>query len=429
MEFTTIENKRLGEKVLYAKHPTGLDIFIAPKKGYASQYAIFGTRYGSIDNRFRVDDKEVTVPEGIAHFLEHKLFESEDGDAFSRYARTGASANAYTSFDRTCYLFSSTERFKESLEILLDFVQSPYFTEQTVQKEQGIIGQEIKMYEDDPGWRVMFNLLGALYHKHPVKIDIAGTTESISHITADLLYECYHAFYNLHNMVLCVAGDVEPQLVAELADKYLKDAPPSGVESQFEEEPAGVVRPRVEQRLSVSVPLFNLGFKDTPASGRKMAQKEAITSVLLEILCGTSSPLYRRLYDGGLINTSFGTESFTGRSFGAILFGGESRDPDAVADALYAEIERLKQDGIDPAAFARAKKYTYGRLVSHYDRVDGVANALAGLRFLEMGPFDMVEAAAAVTEEDVKNRLETLFKRENAALSVILPVESGAQAS
>ncbi|MFT9077033.1 EF-P 5-aminopentanol modification-associated protein YfmH [Ethanoligenens sp.] len=424
MEFTTITNERLGETVLYAKHPTGLDIFIAPKKGYASQYAIFGTRYGSIDNHFHVGDKDVTVPEGIAHFLEHKLFESEDGDAFSRYARTGASANAYTSFDRTCYLFSSTERFRESLEILLDFVQSPYFTEQTVQKEQGIIGQEIKMYEDDPAWRVMFNLLGAIYHKHPVKIDIAGTTESISHITADLLYECYHAFYNLHNMALCVAGDVDPQVVAELADKLLKDAPPSGVESQFDEEPAGVVQPRVEQRLSVSVPLFNLGFKDLPASGKDAADKEAVTSILLEILCGTASPFYRKLYDAGLINSSFGTESFTGRSFSTVLLGGESRDPDAVAEAVYAEIDRLKRDGIDKEAFVRAKKYTYGRLVSHYDHVDGVANAMAGLRFLGMGPFDMVEAVAQVTEEDVKNRLETVLRQENAALSVILPVES-----
>lgn len=428
MEFTTIANERLGETVLYAKHPTGLDIFIAPKKGYASQYAIFGTRYGSIDNRFRVGEKEVTVPEGIAHFLEHKLFESEDGDAFSRYARTGASANAYTSFDRTCYLFSSTERFKESLEILLDFVQKPYFTEQTVQKEQGIIGQEIKMYEDDPGWRVMFNLLGALYHKHPVKIDIAGTTESISHITADLLYECYHAFYNLHNMALCVAGDVDPALVAKLADKLLKEAPPSGVESLFEEEPDGVVQPRVEQRLSVSVPLFNLGFKDRPAAGKEAAANEAVTSILLEILSGSASPLYRKLYDEGLINTSFGTENFTGRSFGAVLFGGESRDPDAVADAIFAEIDRLKQDGIDSAAFARAKKYTYGRLAAHFDHVDGVANAIAGLRFLGMGPFDLVEAVAQVTEDDVKNRLETVLRRENAALSVILPVQ-GEQAS
>lgn len=423
MEFQTIRSERLDETVFYAKHPSGLSVFIAPKKGYASQFAIFGTRYGSIDNRFRVGGKEVQVPEGVAHFLEHKLFESEDGDAFSRYARTGASANAYTSFDRTCYLFSSTERFAESLEILLDFVQHPYFTEATVQKEQGIIGQEIRMYEDDPSWRVMFNLLGCLYHTHPVKIDIAGTQESISHITADLLYTCYNAFYNLHNMALCVSGDVSPKVVGDLADQWLKDAPPSGVESLFDEEPAGVVKPRVEQRLSVSVPLFDLGFKDAPSSGFAAAKAEATAGVLLELLCGSASPLYRTLYDQGLINQTFGGEYFNGRSFAAVLVGGESRDPDAVADAVHAEITRLRAEGVDAARFARAKKYVYGRLLSHYDNVDGVANALAGMHFLGMGPFDMAEATAGVTAEDIAQKLEGCLSRENAALSVILPAD------
>ncbi|HCC00868.1 MAG TPA: insulinase family protein [Ruminococcaceae bacterium] len=422
MKFEKIWNERLNETVWYAKHSSGLPILVVPKKGYASQYAIFGTRYGSIDNHFRVNGKEITVPEGIAHFLEHKLFESEDGDAFSRYARTGASANAYTSFDRTCYLFSSTENFKESFEILLDFVQHPYFTEQTVQKEQGIIGQEIKMYEDDPSWRVMFNLLGALYHKHPVKIDIAGTTESISHITADLLYECYHAFYNLHNMVLCVAGNVDPDMVAKSADKLLKDTPHNGVESLFETEPAGIVRSRVEQKLSVSVPLFNIGFKDIPASGKEAASKEVATEILLEVLCGSASPLYRTLYDQGLINTSFGTEYFDGRSFASVLIGGESRDPDAVMDALYKEIDRLQRDGIDEKAFTRIKKAYYGRIAGGFDRVDGIANAVAGLHFLGMGPFDLVEAAANVTKNDVEKRLRDCLCRENAALSVILPI-------
>lgn len=424
MEFQTIRSERLDETVFYAKHPSGLSVFVAPKKGYASQFAIFGTRYGSIDNHFRMGGQDVRVPEGIAHFLEHKLFESEDGDAFSRYARTGASANAYTSFDRTCYLFTSTERFTDSLEILLDFVQHPYFTEATVQKEQGIIGQEIRMYEDSPSWRVMFNLLGCLYHTHPVKIDIAGTAESISHITADLLYTCYNAFYNPHNMALCVAGDVSPKVVGDLADKWLKSATDSGVESVFEPEPAGIVSPRAEQHLSVSVPLFDLGFKDMPAEGSAAAQAEATVGVMLELLCGSASPLYRTLYDQGLINQSFGGEYFNGRSFAAVLIGGESRDPDAVAEAVHTEIARLRAEGIDAGRFARAKKYVYGRLLSHYDNVDGVANALAGMHFMGMKPFDMAEATAAVTAENVEQKLTACMSRENAALSVVLPAES-----
>ncbi|MDR3551883.1 MAG: pitrilysin family protein, partial [Clostridia bacterium] len=305
MSFEVIESARLREKVYHLHHETGAEIYIEPKHGYASNYAIFGTRYGSIDNLFSLNGELIAVPEGIAHFLEHKLFESEDGDAFQRYARTGANANAYTSFDRTCYLFSCTEHFSESLEILLDFVQKPYFTEKTVQKEQGIIGQEIGMYLDDPNWRVFFNLLGALYHDHPVRIDIAGTQQSISEITADLLYKCYHAFYNLNNMVLCVSGDLEPEAVLETADRLLIKAPPMQAKAVFKDEPSTIVTSRVEQRLSVSVPLFHIGFKESPSQGKALARSEAINGILLEIVGGDASALYRRLYDGGIINASF----------------------------------------------------------------------------------------------------------------------------
>lgn len=422
MEYETIESRRLKEKVLYGKHPTGLDIYIVPKAGYSSQYAIFGTKYGSIDNRF-TDGKTVTaVPEGIAHYLEHKLFESEDGDAFSRYARTGASANAYTSFDRTCYLFSCTDHFRESLEILLDFVQSPYFTAQTVQKEQGIIGQEIRMYDDDPNWQVMFGLLRGMYHVHPVKIDIAGTQESISHITADLLYQCYRSFYNLHNMVLCVAGDVDPAVVTDAADRLLKPAPAMAVKSTFEPEPETVVTHRVEKKLSVSVPLFNIGFKDMPAEGAEGAKREAVTDILLEILGGDASPLYRRLYDQGLINASFGLQYFSGRSFASSIIGGESRRPDDVAEAVRGEIDRLRREGIPQQDFDAARKSLYGRMASQYDSVEEVANAVAACRFAGLGPFDRVDAVSAVTPQDVAECLETRFTADRCVLSVVSPV-------
>lgn len=422
MDFQITENTRLREKICYYRHPTGLDIFVAPKKGYASQYAIFGTKYGSIDNRFEYGGKVTKVPEGIAHFLEHKLFESEDGDAFSRYAKTGASANAYTSFDRTCYLFSSTERFRDSLEILLDFVQHPYFTEKTVSKEQGIIGQEIRMYDDSPGWRVLFNLLGCLYHTHPVKIDIAGTVESISHITADLLYECYHAFYNLNNMVLSVAGDVDPDEIAATADRLLKPSHPALVRSLFEEEPDAIVRTKAEQKLAVSVPLFNFGFKDTPSSGIEAARMETSTDILLDVIAGDDSPLYRRLYDEGLINSTFGAEYFSGRSFAATIVAGESREPEKVMEAFLETVRHLKEDGIPAQDFERAKKSVYGRLAAAFDSVDNVANVIAACRFMEMSPFDAVEAAASLTLDDAQQRLAAHFSPEKAALSVIRPL-------
>lgn len=423
MQNNVIESKRLNEKVFHFRHNTGLDIYIEPKKGYSSNYAIFGTKYGSIDNRFIWKGEDITVPEGIAHFLEHKLFESEDGDAFQRYARTGASANAYTSFDKTCYLFSCTDKFQESLEILLDFVQSPYFTQQTVEKEQGIIGQEIRMYLDDPGWRVFFNLLGALYQNHPVKIDIAGTEKSISMITADLLYKCYYAFYNLNNMVLCVSGDVDPDAIMKTADKLLKPAESSIVQSKFEDEPDSIVKNRVEQKLSVSVPLFHFGFKDKPALGREMAFKEAVTSILLEIIGGDASPLYRRLYDSGLINASFGMQYFNGRSFAATVVGGESREPEKVMTEFLNEIETLKNKGIEKADFERAKRTVFGRLVAHYDSVDEIANGLSSCHFYGVGPFEMVDVAASVTIEDVYARLNEHFDGNNCALSVVLPLD------
>ena len=382
-----VKSDRVGDRYYEVKHPSGLRIFVYPKEQNNSTYAVFGTRYGSVDTTFkRSDESEAcTVPAGIAHYLEHKLFESEDGDAFARYAKTGANANAYTSFDVTCYLFSCTENVYESLEILLDFVQSPYFTEQTVQKEQGIIGQEIRMYDDDPQWRVMFNLLEALYHKHPVKVDIAGTVESIAQITPELLYRCYHTFYNLNNMVLCVAGNVELNKVLDLCDRMLKPSAPVEIERIFEEEPREVVKPRVEQKLSVVTPLFELGFKENAVS-RRTTKELAETEILLELMASDASPLFRRLLDAGLVNeSSFGYEYFEGPGYASIIFSGESKDPDRVAEEIRAEADRLRREGIDREAFQRAKKALYGRNIAALNSVDNIANSMASAAFLRAG--------------------------------------------
>ena len=237
----------IGESYVKAVHSSGLKIYILEKPQYNSCYAIFGTKYGSIDNCFSVNGEQTQVPEGIAHFLEHKLFESEDGDAFSKYAKTGAHANAFTSFDKTCYLFSCSNLFYENLEILLSFVQSPYFTEATVQKEQGIIGQEIRMYDDSPGWRVTFNMLLAMYKNHPVRIDIAGTTDSIAKINANLLYKCYNTFYNPSNMFLCIAGNVETEKILKMVEKGIKESTSLEIERVKPNEPQEVLKPVVEQ--------------------------------------------------------------------------------------------------------------------------------------------------------------------------------------
>lgn len=320
--------------------------------------------------------KTITVPDGIAHYLEHKLFESEDGDAFVRYAQTGANANAYTSFEKTCYLFSCTEKFDESLEILLDFVQSPYFTAQTVAKEQGIIGQEIKMYDDAPDWRVMFNMLENMYHNHPVKIDIAGTVESIAEITAEKLYEVYNVFYNLNNMVLCVSGNVTVDKVLKTADRLLKPSEKHTIHNVFENEPYEIVKPYVEQEFSVSMPIFNLGFKEKADCVKGDAQA-AHTDILLFLLASETSELYRKLLDANLINSSFSYELFDGPGYCSVIFGGESREPQKAAEMIKDYIVKLKENGIDKEEFEIAKKSIYGDTVASLNSVDTISNILA----------------------------------------------------
>ena len=250
-EIKLTENRSINEKFYTLHHASGLDIYVIPKK-HSTAFAVFGTRYGSADRTFKLagEDDYLTVPDGVAHFLEHKMFENEDGtDAFALYAPFGGNANAFTSFTSTVYLFSCTEHFDENLRVLLSFVTSPHFTEETVRKEQGIIGEEIKMYIDNPSWRVYFNLLRALYVHHPVRVDIAGTVESIAQITPEILYRCYNTFYNLHNMALCICGDVTPEQVKAVADEVLKPAPEQEILRQYPDEPDEVCRPRIEESL------------------------------------------------------------------------------------------------------------------------------------------------------------------------------------
>lgn len=421
MNKVEIKSAVLGESYVEVDHPTGLKIMILPKKGYKSTYAVFGTKYGSIDTCFKRSDQSefTTVPEGIAHFLEHKLFESEDLDAFARYAKTGAGANAYTSFDKTCYLFSCTERFADSLEILLDFVQHPYFTKETVEKEQGIIGQEIRMYDDDPNWMVLFNLLRCLYENHPVRIDIAGTTESIGEITADLLYDCYHTFYNLNNMALCVAGNVDVDEVLELCDKYLIPAKPLSIERSFTEEPREIIADYKEHKLPVSVPVFALGFKEKCETPERTLREMIETSVLLEVVAGKISPLYKNLFEKGLINTGFSTEYFIGYGYETVIFEGESHDPAAVAEAVKAEIKCLRAEGIDSTIFEAARRKLYGREVMAFNDVDDIATSMISSYFAGYSLFDALELYPKITLEDIQRRLNEVMDETYSALSVV----------
>ena len=411
------------ESYVKAELPSGLQIYIMEKPQYSSSYAIFGTRYGSIDTKFSKNGgEEISVPEGIAHYLEHKLFEGEDGDAFSKYAKTGASANAFTSFDRTCYLFSCSDNFYENLDILLKFVQSPYFTKENVEKEQGIIGQEIRMYDDNPGWCVMFNLLKAMYHTHPVKIDIAGTVESIAQIDTELLYKCYETFYNPSNMFICLVGNIDTDAALKQIEKTIIDRMPTQITRGEFDEPETIVKPYVEQSFPINTPMFCFGFKQKIASPYRRLKSKICVDLLLQIICGDASPLYARLMNEGLINDDFSSEYFTGNGYAAIIFEGESRDPERVANEIKAEIDRLREDGINKKLFSAVKCGLYGDLVRRFNSVENLAMSLTECAMYDYSLFDEIKTLKAVSYDDVMKRFD-VFDNENAVLSVIKPLE------
>lgn len=417
-----IKSERLGESYYKIKHSSGLTILVWEMPEFSSVHALFGTKYGSVNTKFKTkNDKDfIEVPEGIAHFLEHKLFENEDCDVFELYAKTGASGNAYTSFDQTAYLFSCTENYQESLKILLDFVQAPYFTRETVDKEQGIIGQEIRMCEDTPWRQVFFNLLRCLYVNHPVKIEIAGTVESIAKIDADLLYKCYNTFYNLNNMALSIAGNIKLDEVLAICDEHLKKKENPKLVTAFPEEPDEVNEKMFVQKMPVGTPLFAVGYKSVPFCGKERIKKELEASILLNLICGSTSDLYKELYDEGLINSNFYTEVDSGDGFFASVFSGESKEPHKVYERIKREIVRIKSEGIDSDMFEIIKKAEYGKLISGLNSAEKCATLmLESDLIVGVDAFENVEALASITQNDILDCIDILFDNTKSAISIV----------
>lgn len=421
------ENKMLDEKYYTFKHKSGLEIFVFPKK-MTTSYAIFATRYGAVDNKFKhANDAEYTVvPDGIAHFLEHKMFECEDGvDAFEKYAKTGGNANAFTGNNLTAYIFSSTENFEGNLEVLLDFVTHPYFTEATVQKEQGIIGQEIKMYEDHPGVRMHRELMKALYKKNKMRIDVAGTVESIAEITAETLYKCYNIFYNLRNMTLCVCGDVTPESVEAICDKILTEAEPFNIirDTEDEDEPREVYIKRTVCKLDVAKPLFTIGIKDTsiPVDPKERAKKAYATEILDEILFSQSSEFYNTLYNQNLIAQDLSNGCEIGKNYSFNVISSESSDPDKVYSMFVDYIERVKKQGLDKEAFELSKRTVYASNIKSFDSVEDIGNNFIFNYFEGIDILDTPEIINSITYEYVTELLNEGFKEEYYALSIVEP--------
>ena len=414
--------ERIGESVYRETLPNGLQVCVVPKPGYAKKYAFFATRYGGMDTRFRLDGKWLDTPAGIAHYLEHKMFDTKEGNALQELAKNGAEPNAFTSNAMTGYYFDSTEHFEENLKILLSFVSVPYFTDESVAKEQGIIGQEIRMIEDNPDWQIYTRMMQALYQNSTARTSIAGTVESISHITAETLYQCHKAFYTPSNMILTAVGDVDPVHVVDLARSILPRERGEKIPRDYGTEPADIAQKETSMAMEVSTPQFLTGFKCTPApEGEDYLRMSAIGDMAYDILLGDSSPLYLRLYDQGLINTSFGGafEMMPGVAY--LYAGGDSRDARAVAGEIYREAERLAAEGIDEDFYQQVRRATFGEQLRGLNSFENIAVSLTEGYFRGYDPFRFPQVFDSITKDDILAFLRENLREERAVLSEIVP--------
>lgn len=424
-----IVNEVLKEEVYYEKLKNGLDVYFMPKKGFTKKFAVLATNYGSNDLEFiPINEKDkFRVNEGIAHFLEHKMFEQPGGgNAFDKFSKLGASANAYTNFTMTAYLFSCTDNFYESLEHLIDYVQTPYFTEENVEKEKGIIEQEIKMYNDDPDWNVYFNCLKAMYGNYPVRVDIAGDVESISKITKDELYKCYNTFYNPGNMMLFVVGDVEVDKVMEVARKsnhYDVEKLQNSITRFYPEEPEYVKDKEVVAKFPISMPMFNIGFKDNKVGvkGNELLRKEVVTEIMLDMILKRGSEIFEELYMKGLVNDNFGCGFTSQVDYGYTLIGGESSNPREVKNIILKYISKYKENGLSEEDFNRVKKKKIGQFLKYFDSVNFIANNFIAYKFKDINLLDYLDIIKSVEFKEIEERLKNHLKEEYCSISIVEP--------
>ena len=424
MDIQKVEYKKINEEVYIYKHKSGLKVYVVLKKGYFKKYAAFATKYGSIDNSFIIPGNEhvTDMPDGIAHFLEHKLFEQEDGSVMDKFSKLGSSPNAYTGFTHTAYVFTCTDRFDDNLRLLLNYVQKPYLTDENVEKEKGIIGQEIRMYQDSAQWRLYFNLLGALYENHPVKRDIAGSIDSISGITKDDLYLCYNTFYNPSNMVLLVVGDVEPESVFKMVDETVKGKQGSGeIIRKYPEERNAYNSEYVEQSLEVTMPYFLMGIKDNKrVEGYELIKREIALKIVLSVVMGRRSLLYTKLYEEGLINSSFGTDVTMEQNYGFVNWGGQSKDPQKAKAFIDDEISKRINIGLDQEVFERVKNAFSGRFIKSLNSVENIGHEFIASCLKDLDFFDYYRAYSEI-DYDYTNNLFKEFFSQKACMSVIKP--------
>ncbi len=423
-----IENSQIKEKVYIEKLENGLTIMIIPKSGIQKKYAIWGTNYGSVDNKFIVPgETDVTsVPDGVAHFLEHKMFEQENGtNSLDTLTKLGVNANAYTTTNHTAYLFECTENFYEALDELMDYLQHPYFTDENVEKEKGIIAQEINMYNDYPEWEVYMNAMKAMYHNNPVKIDIAGTVESISKIDKDVLYTCYNTFYHPSNMVMCFAGEFEPEnLLEEVKKRLLPKENEGEIKRIYVSEPEEIVKKEEIKKMEVSMPMFVIGIKDSIKGNNEIVEEAIIKrhiaiEIILNLIIGKSSKLYKKLYEQGLLMEEPYLDYEFDKTYRHITITGKSTNPKKILKNIQEEILNLKNNGIDETAFQRIKKMLYGRTVKEFTDVSDICRMFLNDYFKGINSFNYLENYKQISSSYTMQILEEVFKEEKTVISII----------
>ena len=415
----------LGETVCRCVLPNGLTVMVAPRPGFTKKLAYFVTDFGSIHTEFTLNGKEYRVPAGIAHYLEHKMFDLPGRDVSAEFAARGASVNAFTSYDVTAYYFSCTEHFEENLKLLLEFVSTPYFTDESVEKERGIIDQEIGMNADNPDSQIFEKLMPALFENHPVRVPILGTCETIREITPENLYLCHRAFYNPANMILCVVGDVDPEAVAGIAEEILPREKTSVGQKKME-WPETMDRPyeTVTDRMEVAMPMFHLGFRcESAPNGPESIRQEVVGDLAAEALFGESSRLYLELYEDGLIDSSFGGgfECLDGCSM--LLCGGDSDEPDTVCDAILAEAERIAREGVAEEDFLRMKRSALGRRIRELDSFDSTCFRLCAYHMSGVDYFCFPEVYRQVEAWEIQQFLAETVRPGRGAVATLYPIE------
>ena len=417
---------RLEETAFWHTLPSGLTVAVVPRPGFTKKLAYFVTDFGAIHTDFSLDGNSFSAPAGVAHYLEHKLFDMPGRDIGSEFAALGADVNAFTGYDMTAYYFTCTEQFSNCLRLLLEFVSTPYFTEENVEKEQGIIAQEIEMNADLPDTVLFEQLTRAMYQNHPIRIPILGTKPSIREITPEVLHACHRAFYRPDNMLLCVIGDVNPEEILSIAEELLPEKAAGTVEKAAQwKECLTVSQSEVRQSMDVAMPMFQLGFKCPPLEkGEAAVRRELIGDLAAEALFGESSPLYLRLYEEGLIDASFGGGYETVEGMSMLTASGDSHQPEAVRDALLQQAEVLIREGIP--GFERMKRSAIGRRIRGLDSFDSTCFRICAYHFSGFDYFDFPRLYDTLTEQEVQDFLRTAITRESCCLSVILPCQQEA---